>query len=153
MKVYKINTIQKLPTTKQEIWDFLSLPENIIKVMPSNLNFMVEHGGDLPIHIGQIIQYSVTPLKGFTTKWVSEITEVVNQDYFVDIQIDGPYKSWHHTHIIREIENGVEVVDIIEYELPYGFIGKLLHPFIIKPKLNQIFNYRKEKMEHLFGSL
>ena len=100
---------------------------------------------------GQIIQYKVNPFKGITTTWVTEITHVVEQNYFVDEQRFGPYAFWHHKHFINEINGGVEMEDIIDYKLPFGFLGQMVQPFIVKPKLEQIFEYRANQLEKIFG--
>ena len=102
---------------------------------------------------GQIIQYIVTPIMGIKTKWVTEITHVKDYCYFVDEQRFGPYKLWHHKHFIKEIEGGVEMEDIIDYKVPFGFLGQLLHPFIVKPKLKEIFNYRKKKIRGIIRKI
>ena len=100
---------------------------------------------------GQIIQYIVTPVLGIKTKWVTEITHVVDKQYFVDEQRFGPYALWHHKHFIKEIDGGIEMEDIIDYKLPFGILGQLVHPMLVKPKLEEIFNYRTQKLEQLFG--
>ena len=82
---------------------------------------------------------------------VTEITHVVNKQYFVDEQRFGPYSLWHHKHFIKEIEGGVEMEDIIDYKVPFGILGQLAHPILVKPKLEEIFNYRTKKLEELFG--
>ena len=45
------------------------------------------------------------------------------------------------------------MLDIIDYKIPLGFIGRLVNPILVKPKLNEIFNYRKKKLVELFGEL
>ena len=102
---------------------------------------------------GQIIEYIVTPVLGIKTKWVTEITHVQESKYFVDEQRFGPYALWHHKHFVKEIEGGVEMEDIVHYKLPLGFIGELAHPFLVKPKLDEIFSYRTKKLEELFGKM
>ena len=117
------------------------------------MGFEILSGADRPMFAGQIIQYIVTPVLGIKTKWVTEITHVEYQKYFVDEQRYGPYALWHHKHFIKEIEGGVEMEDIIDYKLPMGLIGQMAHPILVQPKLNEIFNYRKEKLTQLFGTL
>ena len=95
---------------------------------------------------GQIIQYIVTPVLGIKTKWVTEITHVRDKEYFVDEQRFGPYTLWHHKHFIKAIDGGVEMEDIIDYKVPMGILGRLTHPFIVKPKLEEIFSYRTKKV-------
>jgi hypothetical protein len=40
---------------------------------------------------GQIIQYKVTPLFGITLSWMTLITQVKENSYFIDEQKFGPY--------------------------------------------------------------
>ena len=75
----------------------------------------------------------------------------MDKQYFVDEQRFGPYSLWHHKHFIKEIEGGVEMEDIIDYKIPFGWLGQLAHPILVKPKLEEIFSYRKTKLEKLFG--
>ena len=101
----------------------------------------------------QIIQYIVTPILGIKTRWVTEITHVVDKKYFVDEQRFGPYKFWHHKHKFEIIDGGVKIIDILDYSLPFGLIGLFFHPFLVKPKLDEIFKYREKKLIEIFGKL
>ncbi|WP_445732582.1 SRPBCC family protein [Mariniflexile sp.] len=151
MKIYTLHKKQNLPITLQQAWDFLSSPKNLKVITPNYMGFHILSGADRPMFAGQIIQYIVTPVLGIKTKWVTEITHVTDKHYFVDEQRFGPYALWHHKHFIKEIEGGVEMEDIIDYKVPFGFLGQLLHPILVKPKLEEIFNYRTKKLEALFG--
>lgn len=152
-KVYRLSSKQQLPITMSEAWEFLSNPKNLKAITPKYMSFDIISGADRKMYAGQIIQYIVTPILGIKTTWVTEITHVVENEYFVDEQRFGPYALWHHKHFIKPIEGGVEMEDIIDYKVPFGFIGRLVHPFIVKPKLVEIFNYRTKKLIELFGSL
>ena len=151
MKIYTLHKKQNLPISKETAWNFLSDPRNLKTITPDYMGFHILSGADRPMFSGQIIQYIVTPVMGIKTKWVTEITPVRDGEYFVDEQRFGPYALWHHKHFIKEIEGGVEMEDIVDYKIPFGFIGRLVHPFLVKPKLEEIFSYRKEKLETLFG--
>lgn len=151
MKIYKLHQKQNLPITKQEAWDFLSDPKNLKVITPDYMGFYILSGADRPMFAGQIIQYIVTPVLGIKTKWVTEITHVIDGEYFVDEQRFGPYSLWHHKHFIKEIDGGVEMEDIIDYKVPMGILGQLVHPILVKPKLKEIFDYRTKKLEELFG--
>lgn len=150
MKIYTLKATQFLPISKKKAWEFLSAPQNLKTITPEYMGFNILSGADRKMYPGQIIQYIVTPVFGIKTKWVTEITHVNEGEYFVDEQRFGPYALWHHKHFIKEVEGGVEMEDIIDYKLPFGFLGQLLHPILVKPKLNEIFNYRKEKLRVLF---
>jgi ligand-binding SRPBCC domain-containing protein len=151
MKIYTLHKTQKLPISLDKAWEFLSNPENLKVITPDYMSFDIVSKIDRPLYTGQIIQYIVTPLLGIKTKWVSEITHIEDKKYFVDEQMYGPYSLWHHKHFIKEIDGGVLMEDIIDYKVPLGFLGRLAHPFLVKPKLEEIFNYRQKKLEELFG--
>lgn len=152
MKIYTLHKKQKLPITVNQAWEFLSSPENLKTITPDYMGFNILSGADRPMFPGQIIQYIVTPVLGIKTKWVTEITHVMDKQYFVDEQRFGPYALWHHKHFIKEIEGGVEMEDIIDYKVPFAWLGQLVHPILVKPKLEEIFNYRTTKLEELFGT-
>ena len=151
MKIYNLKSKQKLPISVNKAWDFLSSPLNLKTITPEYMGFNILSGADRKMYPGQIIQYIVTPLFGIKTKWVTEITHVQENKYFVDEQRFGPYALWHHKHFIRPIDGGVEMEDIIDYKIPFGLIGQLVHPIIIKPKLKEIFDYRHDKLIEIFG--
>ena len=153
MKLYQIKTKQKLPISVDKAWEFLSNPKNLKEITPKYMNFRILSGADRSIFAGQIIQYKVTPMLGISTKWVTEITHVKDKEYFVDEQRFGPYALWHHKHFIKKIDGGVEMEDIIDYKIPFGIIGQIVHPIIVKNKLKQIFKYRENKLKELFGEL
>lgn len=151
MKIYTRRTCQKLPITLEKAWDFLSDPKNLKSITPDYMGFNILSGADRPMFEGQLIQYIVTPIAGIKTKWVTEITHVSDKKYFVDEQRYGPYALWHHKHFIHPIDRGVEMEDIVDYKLPLGFLGRMVHPFLVKPKLDEIFEYRRKKLIELFG--
>jgi len=109
MKIYTLHKKQSLPITIQEAWDFLSDPKNLKTITPDYMGFNILSGADRPMFAGQMIQYIVTPVLGIKTKWVTEITHVIDKHYFVDEQRFGPYALWHHKHFIKEIDGGEEL--------------------------------------------
>ncbi|MDG1397541.1 MAG: SRPBCC family protein [Polaribacter sp.] len=151
MKIYTFKRKQHIPISLDEAWRFLSSPKNLKELTPDYMGFDILSGADKPMFAGQIIQYSVTPILGIKTKWVSEITQIEYKKYFVDIQLYGPYALWHHKHFLKQIDGGVEFEDIIDYKIPLGILGRLVHPFLVKPKLEEIFAYRQQKLIELFG--
>ncbi len=151
MKIYRLETVQKLPISQKEAWDFLSDPKNLKRITPDYMGFEILSGAADKMYSGQIIQYLVTPVMNIPTKWVTEITHVDEGNYFVDEQRFGPYSLWHHKHFLKPIPNGVEMVDIIDYKIPLGILGQLVHPILVAPKLKEIFEYRKQALIELYG--
>ncbi|RZJ74449.1 MAG: cell division inhibitor [Flavobacterium sp.] len=153
MKLYTLHTKQNLPITLQEAWDFIADPKNLEVITPKAMGFVTLSGDDREMFAGQIIHYTITPLMGVKMQWVTEITHVADKKFFVDEQRYGPYAFWHHKHFLKEIPGGVEMEDIVHYKVPMGILGELVHPFLVKPKLDEIFAYRQKKLIELFGEL
>jgi len=151
MKLYRLHEIQNLPISMEQAWKFLSDPKNLKKITPDYMRFEILCGDEKMMYPGQIIKYIVTPVMGIPTQWVTEITHFKEGEYFVDEQRFGPYALWHHKHFIRPIKNGIEMEDIIDYKIPFGILGQMVHPILVKPKLREIFKYRKKKLSELFG--
>jgi len=151
MKIYRLHEIQNLPISMEQAWKFLSDPKNLKTITPDYMRFEILDGDEKMMYPGQIIKYIVTPVMGIPTKWITEITHVKEGEYFVDEQRFGPYALWHHKHFIKPIKNGIEMEDIIDYKIPFGILGQMAHPIIVKPKLKEIFEYRKKKLSELFG--
>jgi ligand-binding SRPBCC domain-containing protein len=152
MKLYRLETIQNLPIPVDQAWQFFSDPKNLKHITPNYLGFKIVKGADTSMYAGQIIEYVVTPLFNIPTTWVTEITHVQEPEYFVDEQRFGPYALWHHKHFLKPIKGGVEMVDIVDYKIPFGMLGRLAHPFLVAPKLKEIFEYRKKTLIELFGT-
>ncbi|SNY99716.1 SRPBCC family protein [Flagellimonas pacifica] len=153
MRLYQLHAVQTLPISKTKAWDFLKNPKNLKEITPEHMGFRILSGSDKKMHPGQIIQYKVSPFPGISTKWVTEITHMEENSYFVDEQRFGPYALWHHKHFIEEVEGGVQMEDIIDYKLPLGILGQLMHPILVKKQLIKIFKYREQKLAELFGRI
>ncbi|MNY12696.1 hypothetical protein D3C86_1457920 [compost metagenome] len=103
------------------------------------------------IHKGMTIDYTVSPVLGIPLRWQTEITTVNYQKSFTDFQKKGPYKLWRHHHEFIPNQKGVMMIDTVDYELPFGIIGKMAHSLMVKKKLNAIFNFRHQVLEQLFN--
>ena len=142
---------QFVKTDLQTCWDFFSSPANLKRITPSYMGFDVKTEVPAQMYEGLIIAYTVKPLLAIPVEWVTEITHVKDKSFFVDEQRKGPYTMWHHEHHFKAVEGGVEMTDIVSYIIPLGFLGKLVEPFLVKPKLEEIFAYRFKIVEEVFG--
>ena len=123
--VYRLKTVQNLPISVEKAWDFLSDPGNLKTITPDYMGFKILEGAEEKMYAGQIIKYTVTPVLGIPLGWVTEIMHVRDNEYFVDEQRFGPYRLWHHKHFIKAISGGVEMIDIVDYKLPFGILGRI----------------------------
>lgn len=153
MALFRIISEQYLKASTQEAWDFLSDPKNLQRITPASMQFDIKGGADSRMFPGQIIRYHVSPFPGIRTPWVTEITHVEEGHFFVDEQRFGPYKFWHHKHFITAVEGGVRMMDIVDYMLPLGPLGSIMHGVIVKKKLKEIFSFREVALNEIFGNL
>lgn len=151
-KVYSLKTVQAIPISLDEAWDFFSRPDNLKDITPAAMGFVIKskyHGEKM--YAGQIIEYTVKPLLGIPLYWMTEITHVAEGKYFVDEQRFGPYSLWHHQHHFKEVPGGVEMTDIVHYKVPYRFLGDIANIFLVKHQLKKIFDFRHKMVEDKFG--
>jgi ligand-binding SRPBCC domain-containing protein len=148
--MYQLKTKQFVKTDMATCWDFFSDPKNLSKITPQSMGFIVRTELPDKMYEGLMIEYTVRPILGIPMNWITEIKTVKNHSFFVDEQRKGPYRIWHHEHHFKEVEGGVEMTDIVSYELPLGFLGRLMHPILVKNKLKEIFDYRRQKVDELF---
>lgn len=150
--IYSFKTVQNIPISLDNAWEFFSSPGNLQTITPGDLGFKIiskYHGEKM--YAGQVIEYKVSPLLGIPLYWMTEITHVEHKKYFVDEQRYGPYSMWHHQHHFKAIDGGVEMTDIIHYKLPLWFLGDIANGLFVKKQLQKIFAYRYKKVEELFG--
>jgi ligand-binding SRPBCC domain-containing protein len=153
MKTYQLEFSQNLPIPLTEAWAFFSSPFNLSRITPQEMGFEITSNTrqDAKMYAGMIITYKVSPFTGVKLDWVTEITHVRENRYFVDEQRFGPYRFWHHEHHFKEIESGVQMQDILTYGMPYGILGRGVNRLLVAKKLQHIFHFRKEKILNLFG--
>ena len=85
-------------------------------------------------------------------RWSSEITVWEPPYRFVDTQLRGPYKLWHHTHSFSAQNGGTLIGDHVDYALPFGVFGQLAHALIVRRDVEPIFRYRQQRLAQLLGS-
>lgn len=115
------------------------------------MGFEIQYiSGGNKTYAGQIIKYKVKILGGLKVNWVTEITHVKEPFYFVDEQRFGPYALWHHQHHFKEVGNGVEMVDEVNYAIPLGFLGRIANWLFVGRQVSSIFEHRYKVLEAYF---
>ena len=150
--LHTLQTTQFIKSDIATVWDFMSSPKNLATITPEYMQFEVLSDlGDGKMYSGQLIEYYVRPLLGIKLHWVTEITHVQELQFFVDEQRFGPYKFWHHKHFLKQVDGGVEMFDLVHYQLPMGLLGKLGNELFVKKQLQQVFDYRFKVVDTLFN--
>ncbi|RKS97541.1 SRPBCC family protein [Chryseobacterium defluvii] len=143
---------QQLNCDIDTAWKFFSSAHNLSEITPKDMGFIVLTPMKKDeIYEGMIIDYHVSPLLGIKLDWRTEITQVDFRKSFTDFQKKGPYKLWNHFHEFIPNEQGVLMMDTVDYELPFGFLGDIAHSLLVRKKLDHIFAYRYKVLEKLFN--
>lgn len=131
------------------IFDFFEDPKNLERITPPWLHFEVDSTTDERVRtgteIGYTLRWHLLPMR-----WRSRIAEYEKGVRFADEMLKGPYKHWYHRHLFTAVEGGVEVEDVVEYELPFGLLGDLAHAMVVRRQLESIFDYRRRATEKVF---
>lgn len=152
MAVHSLKTVQLIPVPVSQAWTFFSDPANLADLTPAYLGFhIISHHQGSTMYPGQIIEYTIKPLLGISVYWMTEITHVRSEQFFVDEQRYGPYNFWHHQHRFKPVEGGVEMTDIVHYKMPLGFLGGLANSLFVRRQLNEIFTFRFDRIEAVLG--
>lgn len=152
MAFYQFHCEQRIPASKKEVWEFMRAPENLERITPDGMSFdIISTQQSNVMYPGMIIAYKVAPVLNIKMTWVTEITHVKDEEYFVDEQRQGPYKMWHHEHKIYEIEGGTMMEDLITYSPPFGLIGRIANRIFIRKQIENIFEYRRKAVVEIFG--
>jgi len=148
-KEYTLKRTQFIPKTKSEVFNFFKNAENLEKITPEDLNFTIL--SSLPIIMDEktLIEYNITLFR-VKIYWRTLICEYNPPNNFKDIQLNGPYSLWEHTHRFEECKNGTMMIDDVNYSIPFGIIGRIAHFIWVKKQLNNIFNYRYQIIDEIF---
>jgi ligand-binding SRPBCC domain-containing protein len=151
-KIYSFKKVQQIPISIEQAWDFFSSPANLKEITPAKLGFTIISKHDsYQMYEGQLIEYIVKPILGIPLYWMTEITHIKHQEYFIDEQRFGPYSLWHHEHHFKEMDGGVEMTDIVYYKLPLWFLGDIANALLVRRQLTNIFDFRTKAVETAFG--
>jgi ligand-binding SRPBCC domain-containing protein len=152
MKLYRLHAVQRLPISLEQAWAFFASPKNLPLITPPWLAFEMTNDAPARMQPGTILTYRIRPLFGVPVRWVTEITHAGEPYHFVDEQRFGPYRFWHHQHVFRPLEEGVEMEDVVHYGLPLGAAGRLAHGLVVRGRLQEIFAFRRAALLDRFGA-
>jgi ligand-binding SRPBCC domain-containing protein len=109
----------------------------------------MEHVGEVAVAgvtAGLINKEDTVTWKGkhlFKTRvFTSKITEMQPYEKFTDKMIRGDFKYFEHQHFFKSAENGTIVIDIINYETPYGWFGRLINKIHLNKYIEKLISDR-----------
>ena len=103
---------------------------------------LVKKAKSIADNLEEHIQIKLGPLK---KNWIARYHDVIPNQQFCDVQVEGPFKYWDHKHVFKPVDSDTsELVDDVTYKEPLGLIGRFLGGRVIKNKLQRMFKYRHE---------
>ncbi|WP_247009013.1 SRPBCC family protein [Halorientalis litorea] len=157
MAVYERRTRVAAPF--EDVWEFHSQISGLDALTPGWMNLEIESvtgpDGEADPEIleaGARAESSVRPFGvGPRQQWTSVITERESGDgtaMFRDTMEGGPFAEWEHTHSFYADGDGTVVHDHVEYQLPFGPLGRMLGPLAVVG-LEPMFRFRHRKTKEL----
>jgi ligand-binding SRPBCC domain-containing protein len=146
-----IDRIQLVPLSLDEAFSFFADASNLEAITPPWLRFRILTPQPIVLGEGTLIDYRLR-LHRVPVHWRTRIERWEPGRCFVDRQLKGPFALWEHTHIFEEQPGGTLIRDRVEYRLPLGAIGRLMHGLLIGRDLERIFDYRRTAVTALLGS-
>lgn len=140
---------QWVPRPLFDVFQFFSDAKNLEQLTPEWLKFQIV-ATPVSMQPGTRIHYRIK-WHGLPIKWTTEILKWQPPHEFVDLQLSGPYKLWHHTHRFEEERGGTRISDEVQYALPLGPLGTIAHALWVKRDVERIFDYRQQKVSGMFG--
>jgi ligand-binding SRPBCC domain-containing protein len=141
VNTHLLSRSQHVPAPPDAVFDFFSDARNLEAITPPWLRFSVLTPGPIEMQAGALIEYRLA-LHRVPVRWLTRIEEWDPGRAFVDMQVRGPYRLWHHTHTFAERDGGTLVGDRVRYALPFGPLGSLAHAAFVRRDLERIFAYR-----------
>ncbi len=135
---------QLLPHPVDRVFPFFAEARNLERITPPLLGFEVVGDGPAEMRAGAIIQYRLR-LHGLPVDWLTRIDEWEPGVRFVDQQLVGPYRLWHHTHTFEPRGDSTLMRDTVRYALPLWPLGELAMP-LVRRDLKQIFDFRRDSV-------
>jgi ligand-binding SRPBCC domain-containing protein len=127
----------------EKVWEFYTDIRHLEIITPKKLNLKIINTTNQKIILGQETTISAKIII-IERIWHSKITFFQQYEY-IDEMVEGPFIKWKHTHKFQRIDkNKTEIIDKVEFSLPYGIFGKIGSIFFTK-LLRQLFEHRKNE--------
>lgn len=142
---------QVLPGTPGEVFAFYADAANLERITPAWLGFRIVTPQPIEMRPGALIEYRLN-LHRVPVRWLTRIETWEPGERFVDVQVKGPYRLWHHTHTFEPHKGGTCVRDEVRYALPLGPLGELAHRLLVRRDLERIFDFRSASVSKVMSA-
>jgi ligand-binding SRPBCC domain-containing protein len=143
MRVHVLRREQRLDHPAEELFGFFADARNLEAITPPSLRFEVLTPDPIEMGVGTFIQYRLR-LRGVPVRWDTVIQAWDPPRRFVDVQVRGPYRVWHHVHELEPRDGGRAALmrDTVHYAVGFGGLGEVARRAVVGRALDAIFDYR-----------
>lgn len=149
MRTYVHESQLWLPRPRSEVFPFFADARNLERITPPMLNFRVLTPAPIAMREGALIDYKLR-VRGLPLRWRTRISVWEPEERFVDEQLRGPYRKWHHTHTFENVDGGTLCRDRVEYAYFGDF---LVHSWLVKKDIEKIFAHRGKVLREVFPAV
>jgi ligand-binding SRPBCC domain-containing protein len=149
MRIRTFHREQWIAKPLADVFSFFCEARNLDRITPPWLNFRVLRQTRHELRVGTLIHYRLA-WHGIPIDWTSRIEEWRPPYRFADLQLRGPYRLWHHTHIFEPLDRGTLMKDMVHYSVPLGVLGDLCAGWLVRRDVERIFDYRAWKIAAMF---
>ena len=150
MRIHKLERRQVVAAPLPRVFAFFAEARNLERITPPWLRFELTGAEPAEMQIGALLDYRLH-VHRIPIRWRSRIEEWQPGRSFVDRQLRGPYRLWHHRHTFEPAQDATIVHDEVTYALPLGTLGDLAHPLFVRRDLERIFEYRRRAVEEILA--
>lgn len=151
MRLHLLERTQRLSRPPDEVFHFFADALNLERITPTWLGFSVVTPEPIEMRAGTLIDYRLR-FHGSALSWRTEIALWDPPRRFVDVQLAGPYRVWHHTHTFEPDGDGTVMHDVVRYGLPLGPLGELARMVVVRRDLDRIFDFRQQEVARILGA-
>lgn len=148
---YALEREQWVPRPRAEVFPFFAAAKNLERITPPFMKFRILTPEPIPMQVGTLIDYRIA-LYGLPMKWRTRIEAFEPDVRFIDNQLKGPYRRWHHTHEFFDERGGTRLTDRVLYDVGFGPLGTVARALVVRRMLERIFDFRHRTIASLFGS-
>lgn len=152
MRTFTLHTELWLPRPPECVFPFFADAHNLESITPPLLRFSVLTPAPIQMKQGALIDYRLR-IRGVPVGWRTRIAAWEPPTRFIDEQLRGPYRLWHHEHTFIAENGGTRCVDHVRYAVPGGpLVERAVHRLLVRRDVERIFAFRQERLRAIFGS-
>lgn len=151
MRTQRFVKSSEIPAPVSVVFEFHKRPDALERISPPWERVeMIERPAALQLGARTVIRVGIGPFKRL---WVAEVVQYIENELFADIQRSGPFAYWYHRHRFEHGKRDTTIyTDEVDYALPFGFLGGILSPLMVAPRLERMFDYRHRRVASLIAS-